>query len=87
MITPFKLNSGKIGLFDTKAGFTKIIAGPRIDGLYKYIKNENGRAKSLFGGIVTNTDQKNYRGRWIYFDKPSEELDDNSFDNWKILEL
>jgi len=82
-----KLNSGKIGLFDTKAGFTKIIAGPRIDGLYKYIKNENGRAKSLFGGIVTNTDQKNYRGRWIYFDKPSEELDDNSFDNWKILEL
>ena len=81
-----ELKTGKIGLFDTKAGFTKMIAGPRIDGLYKYIKGENRGEKSLFGGIVTNTDQENYRGRWIYFDKPTKELDDNNFDNWKILE-
>ena len=80
-----KLKDGRIGLFDTKAGFTKQIAGPKIDGLYKYIQNENKKGKNLFGGIVTNT-ERNYRGRWVYFDKTSKELK-NDFSNWKDLEL
>ena len=83
-----KLKDGRIGLFDTKAGITlKQIAGPKIDGLYKYIQRENKKGKKLFGGIVTNTDIRNYRGRWIYFDRASKELKDNNFDNWKELEL
>lgn len=82
-----ELKNGRIGLFDTKAGITQKVAGPKSDGLYKYIQSENKKGKKLFGGIVTNTDQRNYRGRWVYFDKSSRELKDNNFDNWKDLEL
>ena len=82
-----KLKDGRIGLFDTKAGFTRQVAGPKIDGLYKYIQSENKKGKKLFGGIVTNTDQKNYRGRWVYFDKASKDFKDNSFENWIDLIL
>lgn len=81
-----KLKDGRIGLFDTKAGITQKVAGTKIDGLNKYIKIENQKGKKLFGGIVINT-KKDYRGRWIYFDKMSKELKDNDFNNWKDLEL
>ncbi len=43
-------------------------------------------AKNLFGGIVTNT-KRNYRGRWIYFNKESKDLKNNSFENWIDLIL
>lgn len=82
-----KLKDGRIGLFDTKAGFTQKLAGPKIDGLYRYIQSENKRGKKLFGGIVANTDPRNYRGRWVYFDKTTKELKDNDFGNWDTLEL
>jgi len=81
-----KLKDGRIGLFDTKAGLTKQVAGPKIDGLYEYIKNENKKGKKLFGGIVANTD-RNYRGHWVYFDKASNYFKDNSFENWADLIL
>lgn len=81
-----KLKDGRIGLFDTKAGITQKVAGTKIDGLNKYIKIENQKGEKLFGGIVINT-KKDYRGRWIYFDKMSKELKDNDFNNWKDLEL
>jgi len=55
--------------------------------LFHYIQSENKKGKNLFGGIVTNSDPRNYRGRWVYFDKPSKELKDNDFSNWKNLEL
>ncbi len=79
-----RLKDGRIGLFDSKAGFTQKLAGPKIDGLYKYIQSENRKEKKLFGGIVTNTDPRNYRGRWVYFDKTSKELR-NDFNNWVDL--
>lgn len=82
-----KYKNGKIGLFDTKTGFTQQIAGPKIDGLYNYIQTENKKRKDLFGGIVTNTDHLNYNGRWVYFDKTSQHLKNNDFSNWITLEL
>ncbi|MBM3701448.1 MAG: hypothetical protein FJW63_00410 [Actinobacteria bacterium] len=82
-----RLKDGRISLFDAKAGLTKQIAGQKIDGLYKYIKSENKKGKKLFGGIVTNTDSRNYRGRWVYFNKTSVDLRDNNFDDWVDLVL
>lgn len=82
-----KMKDGGIGLFDTKAGFTKQVAGPKIDGLYKYIQRENKKGKKLFGGIVANTDPQNYKGRWVYFDKTSKDFSPISFENWKDLIL
>ena len=81
-----KLKDDRIGLFDTKAGFTKQVAGPKIDGLYKYIQAESKKDKKCFGGIVANT-ERNYRGRWVCFEKTSKDFKDNSFDNWKDLIL
>lgn len=83
-----KLKDGRIGLFDTKTGITLKDATPgKVNGLYTYIQTENKKGKNLFGGIVTNTDPKNYQGRWIYFDKPGGDLQDKDFSNWKTLEL
>jgi len=82
-----KFKDGRIGLFDSKSGFTQKLAGPKIDGLFFYIRSENKRGKNIFGGIVTNTDPKNYRERWIYFGKLSKELRDNDFSNWMNLEI
>ncbi len=82
-----KLKNGKIGLFDVKSGITLKVAGPKIDGLYNYILEQNKKGKNLFGGIVTNNDPRNYRGRWIYFDKISEDFKDNFFDNWTDMVL
>ncbi|OQB44029.1 MAG: Type III restriction enzyme, res subunit [Parcubacteria group bacterium ADurb.Bin159] len=81
-----KLKDGRIGLFDTKAGLTKQVAGPKIDGLYNYIQSENKKGKKYFGGIIVNT-RPNYRGRWIYFNKKSKDFKDNSLDNWTSLIL
>lgn len=82
-----KMKDGRIGLFDTKAGLTKQVAGPKIDGLHRYIQKENKKGKKLFGGIVANTDQREYRGRWVYFSKTSKEFLDSSFENWTDLIL
>lgn len=81
-----KLKDGKIGLFDTKAGLTKQVAGPKIDGLCKYIQSENKKGKKCFGGIVANTD-RNYRGRWVCFEKTSKDFKDDSFKSWTDLTI
>ncbi len=81
-----KLKDRRIGLFDTKAGLTKQVAGPKIDGLYKYIHTESEKGKKLFGGIVANT-SRNYRGRWVCFDSPRKDFEGNDISNWKDLEL
>ena len=80
-----KLRDERIGLFDTH-GVHLSDSGAKSDGLRNYIQRENKKGKKLFGGIVTNTD-RNYRGRWVYFDRVSKNLKNSGFDNWKDLEL
>jgi type III restriction enzyme len=78
------MKDGSIGLFDTKSGITQKIAGPKVNGLNRYIQEQNKKGKNLFGGIVSNTDSLKYNGRWVYFNKDAKELT-NSFDNWETL--
>ncbi|MFH1229889.1 MAG: hypothetical protein V1709_00165 [Planctomycetota bacterium] len=75
------------GLFDTKAGITLKTAKSKAEGLSYYIQKENEKGKKLFGGIVTNTDSKNYKGAWMYFDKPIAEWREDDLGNWMMLEL
>ena len=77
---------GRVGLFDPHGAHLSDFKA-KADGLYQYIQGENKKGKNLFGGIVANTDQRNYRGRWIYFGKRSKELKDNDFSDWENLEL
>ncbi len=81
-----KLKDGKIGLFDPH-GLHLSDLKPKADGLYQYLQEENKKGKNLFGGIVSNTDQVRYRGRWIYFDQPSTFFKGNDLRNWKDLLL
>ncbi|HLD26596.1 MAG TPA: DEAD/DEAH box helicase family protein [Patescibacteria group bacterium] len=78
-----KLKNGRIGLFDPHGSYLNDFAS-KADGLYKYILENNKTGKNLLGGLVMNTD-RNYRGRWIYFNKTKKEYKNNSFDNWYDL--
>lgn len=78
------MKDGSTGLFDTKSGLTRQVAAPKIYGLNAYIKEQNKKGHNLFGGIVTNTDPRNFTGRWIYFNKGGETLTNNN-DNWENL--
>lgn len=60
-----KLKDGRLGLFDPH-GTQLSDFGPKSEGLNKYIDEQNKKGKKLFGGIIANTDQRNYRGRWFY---------------------
>ncbi|MDP3043524.1 MAG: DEAD/DEAH box helicase family protein [bacterium] len=90
--TPFyvdfivKFKDGKIGLLDPHSTHLADF-GLKSDGLQKYIKGENKKGKNLFGGIVANTDQVNYNGRWVYFTENSKEFKKDKFKNWTDLEL
>jgi type III restriction enzyme len=79
-----KFKDGRVGLFDTHGTYLSDFKA-KADGLYKYIQNENKKGKKLFGGLVMNTDLKNYKGNWIYFDRTTENLKDNDLSNWKDL--
>lgn len=81
-----QLKDKRIGLFDPHGTFLSDL-GPKSDGLQKCIKDENKKGKKLFGGIVANTDERNYNGRWVYFDKASKEFKKNDFSNWQDLIL
>ncbi len=47
-----KMNDGRVGLFDTKSGWTAKDAGNKSDGLQQYILEQNKRGRKLFGGII-----------------------------------
>lgn len=76
------LKDGKIGLFDTKSGITAKVAGPKSDGLVKYIKEENKKGRKLFGGIVTQRG-----GSWLYWAEGGYYYKENDFKDWEILDL
>lgn len=81
-----KLKDKRIALFDPHGTHLSDL-GPKAEGLYKYIQSENKKGKKLFGGMVANTGNRDYQGRWVYFDKPQNELKLNDFSNWETLQL
>jgi type III restriction enzyme len=76
-----KMEDGRIGLFDTKKGITAEIAGPKSNGLQKYIREQNKEGKGLFGGIVEPK-----AGSFWFFNK-EEYYFDKELTAWELLEL
>ena len=76
-----KLTDGRIGLFDTKSGWTAKEAGTRSDGLQKYINEQNKKKKNIFGGIVIPKSGSffTYTGIPYKYDK--------ELTGWQILEF
>ena len=79
-IVQFK--DGYLGLFDTKSGMTAKEAGPRAEGLQRYIKEQNKKGKKLWGGIAIFVN-----GTWRYNDNEKYEYNPNDLSSWKILEI
>jgi len=77
-----KSRNGKIGLYDTKSGMTAKDAGPRANGLQKYIKEQNKKGKKIIGGIIIFIN-----GTWRFNDKEKYKYDPTNLSNWKILEI
>jgi len=77
-----QFKDGSIGLFDTKSGITAKDAGPRAEGLQKYIEEQNKKGKKLWGGIAIFV-----RGTWRYNDNKKYVYNPNDLSNWKILEI
>jgi len=75
-------NNQSVGLFDTKSGRTAEEAGPRANGLQKYIKEQNKKGKKLFGGIAIFVN-----GTWRYNDQEKYEYNVNDLSSWKVLEF
>jgi len=73
---------GSIGLFDTKSGITAKEAGPKAEGLYRYIKEQNKKSKKIWGGIIIFAN-----GSWRYNDNEKYRYDPKDLSNWKILGL
>lgn len=73
---------GRIGLFDTKGGWTAETAKSRAEGLAKYIVEQNKKGKKLYGGIVLK--EKN---SWRYNDALQYEYNPNDLQAWKFLDL
>lgn len=78
-----KFKDGKIGLFDTKSGNTIKDAREKNDGLQDYIKKH----KNISGGIVANTNSKDFSGRWMVYKGKGAELNPDDFSNWELLEI
>ena len=73
---------GSTGLFDTKSGMTAKEAGPRAEGLQKYLKKN--KDKKVWGGIAIFVN-----GTWRYNDNDKEkyEYNPNDLSSWKIIEI
>lgn len=77
-----KLKDGRIGLFDTKDGVYAKTAGPRAEGLAKYIAKENSSAMKLIGGIVIQDGNS-----WRYNANRKYAYNPNDLGGWSILEF
>ncbi len=82
-----RFKDGRIGLFDTKSGRTIKDAKEKSDGLQEYLKEQNKKSKKLIGGIVANTDSRNFKGRWMTYLGDGKDLSSTDFSNWKLLEI
>jgi type III restriction enzyme len=78
-----KFKDGKIGIFDTKSGNTIKDAREKSDGLQEYAKKH----KNLSGGIVANTNSKDFSGRWMCYKAQGTELNPDDFSNWELLDI
>lgn len=78
-----RFKNGSLGLFDTKSGNTIKDAREKSDGLQDYLKKH----KEILGGIVANTNAKDFSGRWMCYKEQSTELNPDDFSNWELLEI
>lgn len=78
--------NGAVGLFDTKSGRTIKDAKEKSDGLQKYLRVQSKKGPKLFGGIVANTEPKNFSGSWLIYTEKGSSLNPADLSNWQLLD-
>lgn len=75
-----KFMDGRIGIFDTKSGWTAEDAAPKANALQKYI-SEHGKT-NLTGGIINVVDNRFYLNK-----NPDYEFGDGKTGQWELFEI
>ena len=75
-----KFSDGRIGIFDTKSGWTAEEAGPKARALQKYITEHSDL--NLFGGIINVVN-----GVFYLNDNADYEFGDGKTGQWKVMEI
>ena len=74
----------KILLCDTKSGKFIEDSGKKLSGLKIYISKESKTTRKIKGGIVSNTDNKNFKGIWKIETK-NKMLNESKIKDWENL--
>ena len=64
-----------------------IALGAKSDGLRVYIARLRKKSQKVFGGIVANTDSRNYTGQWMVYEGDGKDVQEWDWNNWKGLEI
>lgn len=78
-----RFKNGTLGLFDTKSGKTIKDAREKSDGLQRYLKEH----RKIIGGIVANTNSRDFSGRWMCYKGEGNKLNSDDFSNWELLNI
>ena len=76
------MQDGRIGLFDPHGIHLADFAG-KSDGLRDYIAKTSKGGRKLFGGIVANTDSRNFTGRWMVYEGKGKAAKEDDWEKWQ----
>lgn len=79
------MKDGSIGVFDPHSSHLADF-GAKSKGLLSYLSKARKSPHKLFGGIVANTDPRNFTGQWMVY-KGTGNATDGDWTDWERLEL
>ncbi len=80
------MKDGTLGLFDPH-GIHLADFGVKSDGLRAYVSQMKKKGRDVVGGIVANTEPRNFSGRWMLYTGKGKDVQEGSWDNWEPLEI
>jgi type III restriction enzyme len=80
------LKDDTIGLFDPH-GIHLADFGAKSDGLQAYIAHLKKKGHKVIGGIVANTDPRNFSGSWMLYTAKGKDARDGDWNGWVQIEL
>ena len=80
------MKDGSIGLFDPHGSHLADFTA-KSTGLLSYLSKARKSSHKLFGGIVANTDPRNYTGQWMVYSGDGKNAVEGDWKDWTRLEL
>ncbi len=80
------MKDGSIGLFDPHSIHLTDF-GAKSDGLQAYISELQKKGRKVSGGIVANTDRRNFKGQWIVYEGTGNPAKEGNRSDWAPLEI